>query len=78
MGMPPFLQYELEVLPISLKDELELVNLIDPHREEGGPPCVWLDQDTKKCLHYQHRPHICAAFRIGCESCLLYRQSLSL
>lgn len=77
MGMPPFLEFEMHGLPADLRDELELIALIEPDREEGGPPCIWYDPTTNKCKHYEHRPHVCADFPVGCESCLLYRQCLS-
>jgi Fe-S-cluster containining protein len=74
MGMPPFLEHELSSLPAELREELEFIKMIDPERDEGGPPCIWLGED-KKCKHYQYRPHVCDDFEIGCESCLLYRLS---
>lgn len=73
MGLPPFLEYELDSLPEDLRNELELVKIIDPERDEGGQPCIWLDLDTKRCINYKHRPFVCEEFQVGCESCLLYR-----
>lgn len=72
MGMPPFLQDELSRLPTELADDIEFINLIDPLQDEGGPPCIWLDENGK-CRHYEYRPYVCRDFPVGCESCLLYR-----
>jgi len=39
----------------------------------GGPfygtPCVWFDQESRKCRHYEYRPLACHMFEIGEEDC---------
>jgi Fe-S-cluster containining protein len=36
-------------------------------------PCVWLDEQTRKCLHYENRPNECRIFQAGSLHCLDYR-----
>lgn len=84
MGMPPFDCYddddiEFVGLPDELKRELEQV--WDSHfgdqkeKFEGrisnntGGACAWLDLETRKCRHYEHRPAICRNFEPGCDVC---------
>ena len=39
-----------------------------------GMPCIWLDEQTRRCGHYDHRPQACREFEVGSEDCLAYRQ----
>lgn len=73
MGFPPFMSFELDILPAELAEELELVMMLEQDREDRNVPCIWLDPDTGQCKHYQYRPHVCRDFQVGGESCLLYR-----
>ncbi len=36
-------------------------------------PCVWLDQDSDRCLHYEFRPQACRDFQINSDLCRLSR-----
>lgn len=36
-------------------------------------PCVWLDQSSNRCLHYEHRPQACRDFQINSDLCRLSR-----
>jgi Fe-S-cluster containining protein len=36
-------------------------------------PCVWFDESTQKCLHYELRPAACRNFAIGGDLCRLSR-----
>ena len=40
----------------------------------GGPsfgsPCLWLDQGSGLCGHYEHRPRACREFTVGGVDCL--------
>ncbi|MFO0979055.1 MAG: YkgJ family cysteine cluster protein [Planctomycetaceae bacterium] len=36
-------------------------------------PCVWLDSQTLRCLHYEHRPKACCDFEIGSDLCRISR-----
>jgi Fe-S-cluster containining protein len=42
-------------------------------RADGGPfygtPCLWFDAETRRCRHYDHRPHACRAFERGVPDC---------
>jgi Fe-S-cluster containining protein len=39
----------------------------------AGKPCIWWDQHTRKCKHYEIRPSICRDFEVGAEDCLRFR-----
>jgi hypothetical protein len=32
-------------------------------------PCAFLDETTKRCRHYDHRPKICQEFKVGDWKC---------
>jgi len=34
-----------------------------------GTPCFWFDVETRKCRHYEFRPHVCQEFEIGSFDC---------
>lgn len=36
-------------------------------------PCVWLDLNSKRCQHYEHRPQACRDFEINSQLCRLSR-----
>jgi len=36
-------------------------------------PCVWLDQNSNRCLHYEFRPRACRDFQINSDLCRLSR-----
>jgi Fe-S-cluster containining protein len=36
-------------------------------------PCVWLDQLTHRCVHYDARPQACRDFQINSDLCRLSR-----
>lgn len=39
----------------------------------GGPtfgtPCLWLDAESGRCRHYDHRPRDCREFAVGSPDC---------
>jgi uncharacterized protein len=35
-----------------------------------GSPCLWLDLETGRCLHYDLRPRACREFALGGVDCL--------
>ena len=37
-------------------------------------PCIWLDLETLRCRHYEHRPLICREFEMGAPDCLETRR----
>jgi Fe-S-cluster containining protein len=38
-------------------------------------PCLWLDPQTRRCRHYEHRPVVCRDFEVGGEECLAHREA---
>lgn len=43
-------------------------------RRMGHEPCIWLDQETRRCLHYEHRPTVCREFERGGVHCRQWRE----
>jgi uncharacterized protein len=41
-----------------------------------GEPCVWFDEDTRRCKHHEHRPSVCREFEVGGEDCRRVRDEL--
>jgi Fe-S-cluster containining protein len=43
-------------------------------REQGlplhGTPCLWFDQESRRCRHYDLRPQSCREFAVGGTDCL--------
>ena len=37
-------------------------------------PCLWFDLKSKGCRYHEHRPEVCRAFAIGCDSCHEHRR----
>ena len=84
MGVPPFdeagveptddTDCEYEALPPNLKTEIDA---FWEASAEGiaGKPCVWLDTETRRCKHYDHRPIVCVDFKPGNPICLEDRES---
>lgn len=56
---------------------LELDGWLSHFNTHGWPdaaPCIWLDQATMQCKHYEHRPDICRdEVKPGDEACLGWR-----
>lgn len=46
-----------------------------PDRTGFDMPCLWFDEATKRCRHYEWRPDICREFEVGGEGCLEWRSS---
>jgi hypothetical protein len=51
----------------------ELIADYQKRRVVGGPfygtPCVWFDETTRRCRHYEFRPRACRQFEIGSRDC---------
>jgi uncharacterized protein len=42
-------------------------------KSEG--PCIWLDMETRRCKHYEHRPDVCReAVELGDGYCFEWRR----
>lgn len=62
-----------EGLPDNLKEQIN--RHVDSLTEiDMGSPCIWLDLETKKCMHYEHRPQMCRDFEAGNPHCLRFRE----
>lgn len=71
--VPPFQPGEEVALnvPDALLQPIQQRILADQHFDLL--PCVWLDQQTGLCLHYDLRPQACRDFQIGGDLCRLSR-----
>ncbi|MDA1229918.1 MAG: YkgJ family cysteine cluster protein [Planctomycetota bacterium] len=62
-------------LPDNLKQELLAygahIRAGKPHPRDGV--CLWFDESTRGCRHYEHRPSICRKFEMGSEACHSWR-----
>lgn len=77
--MPPFLHFELNNLPDDIKREIAAIPQEEKnYRISNRLPCIWFDEDTKKCLRYEQRPITCREFDIGCAACLIHRKCAGL
>ena len=76
MSSPPVLFTEFEALPDTLAHGIREYLAGLNYRDDG--PCIWLDQTTKKCKHYEHRPGVCRDFNLGSESCHRHRANVGL
>jgi Fe-S-cluster containining protein len=67
-------------MPESLREELRAyyhavyVEKSIPNRVRLELPCLWYDEETKRCRHYEHRPEYCREFEVGGEDCLAWRE----
>ena len=43
-------------------------------RTEEIVPCLWFDETTRRCRHYEWRPRICRDFERGQPTCLAIRK----
>ena len=66
-------------LPNELKEQLQgyIANYAAPPQGELDGPCVWLDLDSRRCEHHQHRPNVCRDFEVGSKGCLDWREQKS-
>jgi uncharacterized protein len=65
----------IKAMPSTLRDELHAYYHSGVDRGAENLPCLWLDLDTKKCRHYEHRPTICRNFEMSSEHCHGHRQT---
>ena len=80
IGIPPFVSYDnddfdFQALPDHLKQEIwsQSNRKFDPAEttvsQDADNPCMWLNVETRRCRHYEHRPFCCREFRPGSEVC---------
>lgn len=64
-----------QALPQPLKDELAAyyAQMRAGGEDRDGEPCLWFDEATRQCRHYEHRPRVCRDFKVGCDGCLAWR-----
>lgn len=82
MGYPPFVAMydhanrkgDPEWLALSPELAAETRQGAVDGRGSNELPCVWFDETTKKCRHYDLRPSICREFEVGCEACVSHRE----
>lgn len=76
MGYPPTSAImdpeEWMALPDALR--IEIHDAMHALRGDQELPCIWLDEQTKQCKHYEYRPSICRDFPVGGESCIRMRK----
>lgn len=66
----------IKALPADLRAELD--SYIDRAARTGGhseiEPCLWYDQSTRQCKHYDLRPQICREFEADSDFCHSWRR----
>ena len=70
--LPPFLD-EIDFIPEALQREVIEARKREAHLLALGNPCIWFDEQTRKCIHHADRPNVCREFVIGEEDCLEIR-----
>jgi Fe-S-cluster containining protein len=73
VGVPPFVEDELDLLPAELAWSAS-----QEWRVETGQPCLWYDQESRRCRHYLHRPQVCRDFEVGGVECCSCRREAGL
>ena len=71
-GRGPF-EPQYYKLPDHLREEYDNY-MAEMDGDDSGEPCIWLDFETRKCRHYEHRPEVCRSFEVGGEDCIRLRQ----
>ena len=65
-------------MPEDIRDGvLEFLGGFKHKKGQVDPPCIWLDQDSRRCTNYAYRPTICRNFEVGCPDCLGWRASFA-
>ena len=60
-------------LPFDLREELHEVAM-GPLAGDDYCPCIWLDRESGRCKHHEHRPQVCREFEVGGPDCLRIRR----
>jgi Fe-S-cluster containining protein len=71
----------LAAMPAEVRATLETyVDQLFAGEHDGKPerPCIWLDLDSGRCKHYEHRPTICReGVEVGDAACLSWREEFA-
>jgi Fe-S-cluster containining protein len=75
---PPFFDYERPFVPAELLAEIDAALEADDGTAPGcdAKPCLWFDEVTGQCKHYEDRPDVCQDFVVGSDDCLEWRDEL--
>lgn len=66
-------------LPYHVRETLLIYRAQLMSGEVGGDwACCWIDQETKRCRFYDHRPDICREFEVGSEGCRCWRDEYNI
>lgn len=65
--------YRRAGFPQELADELDRHFLGLQRGQEPQEQCLWYDDQTKSCRHYEWRPQICHDYELGGQECLTLR-----
>lgn len=60
-------------LPDALKQQI-LDHVAELTDVDIGEPCIWYNQETRQCSHYEFRPQMCRDFEAGNDHCLRLRE----
>lgn len=77
LGNPAFKLGDPNSLPPELLAELEaMAEQFDKTGWPNGTPCVWYDEQTLRCKHYEYRPETCREENVvpGNDACLRWRR----
>ena len=85
---PPFSRWPLSRWGLSLPPDAlaSFLARVELNHQRGADilmghinePCCWLDPDTRRCRHYDHRPEICREFKVGGAGCLSRRRDMGI
>ena len=71
--LPPFLD-DIDLIPIELQKEVIELQRREAELWQLARPCTWFNEETKQCIHHEHRPNICREYEVGAELCLEIRE----
>ena len=71
--VPPFQPGEEAVKDVPLELLLPVQQRIAADQHFDLLACVWFDETTKRCQHYEYRPDACRTFEVGSDPCRMSR-----
>jgi hypothetical protein len=51
-----------------------LRDVVTDRTKDANTPCLWFDEQTRRCRHWEHRPEVSRGFVVGSEACLVHRE----